>query len=228
MAGFTNINLDLMYSIPRQNSASWQQSLEKALSLAPTHLSLYELTVEHGTPFHEQLRCGQLDLPHEEEMAAMDQITAQLCHNNGFEQYEISNYARPGYQCRHNINYWQNGPYLAIGAGAVACVEGRRQRRINDPLRYCASIESNQSVIAEEECLDATASCKETVIMGLRMLQGVALEPLRQRYNMDVKTCYGTILTKLVEQGLLELTASHLRLTSTGLRFANQVMAELV
>ncbi len=227
-AGFDNISLDLMYGLPGQNRHSWHQTLEEAISLAPDHLSLYELTVEQGTPYHRQLEQGLLQLPDEEEIAAMDLITASLCREGGLAHYEISNYARPGYECRHNINYWRNGPYLALGAGAFSCVEGRRQQRTCDPLRYCELIESGQSVIVEEECLEREASFRETVIMGLRMHCGVSREGLRRRYNMDLGACYGGTLIRLVDQGLLEMDAGHLRLTARGRLFANQVMAELV
>lgn len=227
-AGFDNISLDLMYGLPGQDHHSWQQSLERALSLSPDHLSLYELTVEQGTPFHPRLEQGQLELPDEEEIAAMDQITATLCRQAGLARYEISNYARPGHECRHNINYWQNGPYLALGAGAVGCTDGRRQQKTTDPLRYCEQIESGQSTVQEEECLEPAASFRETVIMGLRMLRGVSRERLQRRYGMDLDGCYGETLTRLIDQGLLEMTASHLRLTARGRIFANQVMADLV
>ena len=227
-AGFDNISLDLMYGIPGQDHKSWQQTLELALSLAPDHLSLYELTVEQGTPYYQQLEQRLLYLPPEEELAAMDQITATLCRQAGLAQYEISNYARSGYKCRHNINYWQNGPYLALGAGAVACLEGRRQQKTRDPRLFCEQIESGQSVVQEEECLDPAASFRETVIMGLRMNQGVSKERLRKRYEMELNDCYGNTLSRLVDQGLLEMTATHLRLTARGRSFANQVMAELV
>lgn len=227
-AGFDNISLDLMYGLPGQDHHSWHQTLEQALSLSPDHLSLYELTVEQGTPYHRQLEQGLLDLPDEEEIAAMDQSTASLCREGGLAHYEISNYARPGYKCRHNINYWRNGPYLALGAGAVGCVEGRRQQRTCDPLRYCELIEAGQSVIAEEECLELAASFRESVIMGLRMHCGVSRERLRRRYHMELDACYGETLTRLLDQGLLEMDADHLRLTARGRIFANQVMAELV
>ncbi len=226
--GFDNLSLDLMYGIPGQDHKSWQQTLEQALSLAPDHLSLYELTVEQGTPYYQQLEQGLLALPDEEEIAAMDQITATLCRQAGLAQYEISNYARPGYECRHNINYWQNGPYLALGAGAVACLAGRRRQKTRDPRLFCEQIESGQSVVQEEECLEPAASFRETVIMGLRMNRGVSKERLQKRYEMELNDCYGNILIRLVDQGLLEMTASHLRLTARGRIFANQVMAELV
>jgi len=227
-AGFTNISLDLMYGLPGQTPGSWRNSLEQAISLAPTHLSLYELTIEPGTPYAQQQAQGRLELPDEEALSKMDLITATLCREAGLVQYEISNYAVPGFECRHNINYWQNGPYLALGAGAVACVAGCRRRSISDPLRYCELVESGQPVILDEERLEPEASFRETVVMGLRMLRGVSREELRKRYGWDVKDYYGNRLARLIDRGLLELTASHLRLTARGRMFANQVMAELV
>lgn len=227
-AGFTDISLDLMYGLPGQSPGSWQASLEQALSLSPTHLSLYQLTIEAGTLFFQQQEQGLLELPDDDEVTAMDRITATLCPQAGLARYEISNYARPGFECRHNINYWQNRPYLALGAGAVSCLDGCRRRRINDPLRYCEFIESGQPVIAEEECLEPAASFRETVIMGLRMVRGVSRKELQARYGLDVEEYYGEQLLRLVAQGLLELSANSLRLTERGLKFANQVMAELV
>jgi oxygen-independent coproporphyrinogen-3 oxidase len=227
-AGFTNISLDLMYGLPGQTPDSWQESLGQALALSPTHLSLYELTIEPGTPYFQQQAQGLLELPDEEAIAAMDRLTATLCPEAGLLQYEISNYAHPGCECRHNINYWQNDPYLALGAGAVACVAGCRRRTIPDPLCYCEQVESGQSVILDEERLEPEASFRETVIMGLRMLCGVSREELQKRYGRDAREYYGKDLIRLIDQGLLELTTSHLRLTAKGRMFANQVMAELV
>ncbi len=227
-AGFDNISLDLMYGLPGQDHKSWQQTLEYAIALRPDHLSLYELTVEQGTLYHLRLEQGLLNLPDEENMVIMDQLTATLCQQGGLAQYEISNYARLGYECRHNINYWQNGPYLALGAGAVGCVDGRRQQKTCDPRRYCEQIESGQSAVQEEECLERTASFRETVVMGLRMTCGVSKTQLQQRYEMDLHDYYGDTLIRLVNQGLVEMTTSHLRLTARGRIFANQVMAKLV
>jgi oxygen-independent coproporphyrinogen-3 oxidase len=227
-AGFTNISLDLMYGLPGQTPDSWRNTLERALSLEPSHLSLYELTIEQGTSYFQQQEQGLLQLPDDEAVADMDLITATLCREAGLTHYEISNYARPGFECRHNVNYWQNGPYLALGAGAVGCMDGCRQQKINDPLRYCEHIESGQSVIMEEECLEPAASFRETVVMGLRMLCGVSRENLQSRYGLDVAGYYEETLVRLINQRMLELTASHLRLTARGRMFANQVMAELV
>ena len=227
-AGFANLNLDLMCGLPDQTVSSWQQTLDRALALQPEHLSVYQLTVESETPFAELLRSGRLSLPAEEDVIEMDRRTVQSCRDAGLIQYEISNYARPEFECRHNVNYWENGEYLAAGVSAVSCLDGVREKRTNDIRDYIGKMTAGLPVVVERECLSADASLRETVIMGLRMVRGVCRDSLRSRYGRDVAEYYGPILEKLCNLGLVELTATHLRLTERGRPLANQIMAELV
>lgn len=227
-AGFANLNLDLMCGLPGQTVTSWQQTLDRALALQPEHLSVYQLTVEPETPFAELLHSGRLSLPAEEEIIEMDSRTVQSCRDAGLIQYEISNYARPGFECRHNINYWENGEYLAAGVSAVSCLDGTREKRTADIRDYIGKMAAGLPVVVEKECLAAEASFRETVIMGLRMVRGVCRDSLRRRYGSDVAEYYGPILEKLCNLGLVELTATHLRLTERGRPLANLIMAELV
>jgi oxygen-independent coproporphyrinogen-3 oxidase len=226
--GFTNINLDLMYGLPGQTVASWRASLEQAISLCPQHLSVYQLTLEEGTPFLQAVESGKIILPDEEEIILMDEVTWRLCRNAGLHRYEISAFARDGYECLHNINYWQNDEYLACGASAVSCVKGVRDKRVVDPPEYIRRIKAGVSVVSESECLSAEASFRESVIMGLRMTRGVSLQRLLKRYSIDLEKYYGTVLDSLLKLQLVELTDSHLRLTAKGRPLANWVMAELV
>ncbi len=226
--GFKNLNLDLMYGLQGQTVEVWQATLQQALALCPQHLSIYQLTIESGTPFHQAVTNNSIILPEEEEILAMDEVIGRLCCDAGFRQYEISNFARPGYECTHNINYWQNGEYLACGASAVSCVAGVREKRVADPFAYIRRINKGVSVVEESECLSTEASFRESVIMGLRMTQGVPLLLLIARYNLDIVQYYGDILQKLIDVQLVELTDSHLRLTAKGRPLANWVMAELV
>ncbi len=227
-AGFSSVSLDLMSGIPGQRSESWRWSLETALSLEPDHLSLYQLTVEEGTPFQQQFNEGKLLICDEDEVLAMDAITEELCSAAGYGQYEISNYAQPGHMCRHNINYWENGEYLALGAGAVSYYQGERYKSELHPLDYCTKIEQGESVIVEREKLEKEASFRESVIMGLRMTRGVSLERVSARYNISLPDYYRNELEKLQQDGLVMLTNTHLLLTKKGRAVANQVMAELV
>lgn len=228
-AGFTNISLDLMCGLPQQTPRDWRESLERALSMQPEHLSIYQLTLEEGTAFHHSFQKDQLSLPEEDAVLEMDDITADLCTRNGFLQYEISNFSRPGYQCRHNIVYWNNEDYLACGAGAVSYLRSKRSRRIADPHLYRSLIEEGRSVIEESEKLDEQAAFRETVVMGLRLLSGVPEQRLASRFGgLSYRDLYGDTITRLIDEGLLEPDTSCLKLTRKGRRFANVVMAELV
>jgi oxygen-independent coproporphyrinogen-3 oxidase len=227
-AGFHNINLDLMYGLPGQTPDSWRKSLEQGLQLGAEHLSLYQLTIEPDTLFYSSLQSNTLSFPGEEEILEMDEITQILCNSARLHQYETSNYAVKGRQCRHNINYWRNNDYLAAGASAVSCLQGVRERRVGDPDEYIRRLRQHESIIIERECLDREESFRETVIMGLRMVQGVSCAALHERYGYEVKKYYGLTLKKLLDLGLVELTGSHLRITPKGWPLSNRIMAELV
>ncbi|WPD23809.1 MAG: radical SAM family heme chaperone HemW [Candidatus Electrothrix scaldis] len=227
-AGFDNINLDLMYGLPGQKVEAWQTTLEQALSLRPEHLSIYELTLEEGTPFFRQYAQGLFSLPEEEAVLLMLEETQQLLHQAGLQHYEISNYARPGRQCQHNINYWQNGEYLGFGAGAVAFLAGTRYTALADVEQFCLYMEQSKEVWAEQEQLDPEASFRETVIMGLRMTAGLSLAELEDRFGFDAEDYYGETLERLLRQGLLRIVQGYLQFTAEGLLLANAVMAELV
>jgi len=227
-AGFRNLSLDLMYGLPGQTVDGWQQTLEKAIALSPEHLSVYELTVEDGTPFASMAKQGKLHLPSDENVLLMFKLAQELLTNSGFLQYEISNYGRPGLLCRHNINYWQNGSYLGLGAGAVSCFSGLRIRAILEPKEFVRLIKNNTYPYSEGEMLSLEARFRETVIMGLRMTEGVSCRRLFDRFGLTPHELYGTELTGFVEQGLLAEDGDRLRLTEKGLPLANQVLMHLV
>ena len=227
-AGYSNVSLDLMFGLPGQTLQSWQQSLKTAISLGVKHLSLYQLTVEEQTPIEKMIHDGKIELPGEEELFEMDEITSKLTRESGLNQYEISNYSESGFQCRHNIVYWKNEEYLGLGAGAVSCIQGNRKRTVADPVQYCERIEAGKSVIIEEETLEKEASFRETVIMGLRMNQGVSESVLTSRYGLNPTEYYGEILQKLLKEDFLHWSEGFLSLTDRGRVMANRVMAELV
>ena len=227
-AGFDNLSLDLMYGLPGQTLQSWRRTLQRALELKPQHLSAYQLSIDEGTGFAELAERGELNLAAEEVIAQMDASTLERSRAEGFDHYEISNFCRPGLACRHNLNYWRNQDYLACGAGAVSCLKGVRARRVEDPMAYCEAIEQGREAIAESERLDRTASFKETVIMGLRLTDGISDRRLRKRYGLSLAEVYGRSLDDLSGRGLISFDGLRLRLSEKGRRFANQVMAELV
>lgn len=227
-AGFDNLSFDLMYGLPGQTLASWRTTLDRALALDPVHLSMYELTVEPETPFADQAQTGAWILPPEEEVMAMMAAIDAAIAATPLQRYEISNYAVPGRESRHNCNYWENGQYLGLGPAAVSAMGGTRRSAVADLAEYCRLAEAGQSVWVDEERLDQETAFRETVVMGLRMLAGVSVSRLRQRFGLDLLAYYGPTLGRLIDQGLLILQEDYLCLSSQGLPLANRVMAELV
>ncbi len=224
-AGFANLNLDLIRGLPGEDDSHWRHSMEAAIAEETPHLSIYDLSVEPGTSFYRRRK--QLALPDETVIEAMDLITAELTAENGFARYEISNYCRPGKECRHNINYWQNRPYLGLGAGAVSFINGIRLTNTADADLYLRRTERGLP-LAAFEILPLTARMRETVVMGLRMSRGLDLEIMKEEEGLPIRDLYGDTLTRLRQQGLISGDDSRIRLTAKGMLFANRVMAELV
>ena len=227
-AGFANINLDLMYGLPGQSASDWRQSLDQALAFGPEHLACYELTIEEETPFARLVEKGALILPEEEEAMAMAALTHDLLGRAGLERYEISNYARSGKECRHNLNYWRNGSYLGLGAGAVSCLSGFRFSTVREPELFTGLVQKGELPLDEGECLPLAARFRESVVMGLRMTEGVSFSRLHRQFGLTPPGYYGNILDDLCRQGLVAVGRNSLRLTEAGLPVANQVLARLV
>ena len=228
IAGFKNINLDLMYGLPGQDAANWEKSLQQAVSLNPEHISVYELTIEPGTPFAELVSQERFQLPHEELILLMFERAQELLSENGYRQYEISNYARKGFECIHNINYWENGSYLGLGGGAVSCFSGVRIKSEENPARFIHMINTDRMPFKKAEFLPLYARFRETVIMGLRMTEGVSIVSLEKRFGVTPQIYYGKTLERLMRQQLLTEEKGRLRFTPRGLLLANWVMVQLV
>ncbi len=223
-AGFANVSVDLIYGLPGQTARDWRQTLAAVLALDVEHLSLYELSVDPGSRFHQRPPA----LPPEDEVVAMNEITAELTAAAGMERYEISNYCRPGFACRHNLNYWQNGDYLGLGAGAVSCFGGLRLRAVGDPALFVRRLRAGEPVWSEGEALSLAARFRETVVMGLRCTAGLDLRWLRQRFGIDIHAFYGGALARLIEAGYLVADRERLCLAGHVVPVANRVLAELV
>ncbi len=226
--GFANISLDLMFGLQGQSLESWTNSLQTAFELPINHLSIYQLTVEEKTPLERVIQSGDAVLPGEEEIELMDDVIRDMSLSAEFIQYEISNFALPGFECRHNLTYWRNQPYLAVGAGAVSYVDGARERRIENVRKYIENISTGKSVIVERETLDRETAFRESVVIGLRMREGVSLRELESRYNMEIRSYYGETLDRLVAAGLVSFTKTHCYITEKGWLLANRIMTELV
>ena len=227
-AEFSHLNVDLMYGLPGQTVNSWTQTIQRALQEEPDHLAIYELTIEDGTPIAFQKQQGNLNLPSEDEVLEMMGVTEEMVSKAGLLRYEISNYARPGSECRHNINYWQNGWYVGLGPGAVSCLGGRRYTGVADIDEYYRRIISGEDWWSDMEELDREARFRETVVMGLRMMDGISREGLVRRFGLDIFDYYKEIWRHLEQQRLVDVQGDRFRLTHVGMNFANQVMALLV
>ena len=227
-AGFQNISLDLMYGIPAQTMQSWRETLKKALKLSPEHISLYSLTVEEGTSFHKMHQAGELTLPGNDIEADMYEEAIRVLTAAGFIHYEISNFAKPGYESRHNTTYWQNEPYFGFGAGATSYLEGIRAANTTDVKGYIRRIETGQEIKVSEEHLTGRASMGETMFLGLRMLRGVDMDAFARRHGRSLEEVFPAETAQLTKRGLIEKTDGFIRLTHTGLFLANEVFAEFV
>lgn len=227
VAGFDNVNVDLMSALPKQTLLDWEENLNRILALSPQpeHISAYSLIVEEGTPFYELYEKGKLDLPDEDTEREMYWKTADILKSAGYEQYEISNYCKPGYACRHNCGYWTRRDYLGFGIGAASLYNNTRfhntdslQAYIDNPLNCREDIQT----LAPREQMD------ETIFLGLRMLQGVNTAQFQTTFGISVEEVYADQIQESITQGLLTYKDDSLVLTERGLDLSNYVMAKFL
>lgn len=200
-AGFQNINVDLMAALPYQTVESYTTGLRKIIHLAPEHISAYSLILEEGTPFYQKYNSGCYPLPDEEQERLMYRETEQILSQAGYERYEISNYAKKGYACRHNLVYWQGGDYLGLGLGSSSYMDGVRFHNTTDFNTYV-----NQGAYVEDrEELSVQAKMEEFMFLGLRVMAGVSGTEFEKRFGKTMEDVYGDILRKHEEEGLLQI-----------------------
>lgn len=228
LAGFRNLNVDLMYGLPGQTADHFRETLEWAVAQGPDHVSAYSLIVEDGTAFHSLYETGRLLLPPEEEEEAMDRLAESFLAARGYERYEISNYARPGYRCRHNLVYWGNEEYLGLGAGAHSYLGGRRFWNVRLPAAYRQAVLERGTAEEGGEVLDLSGQMAETMILGLRLTDGVEEERFLRRFGRSLAEVYGAVLDRLERAGLVARAGGRWRLTPRGLRLGNRVWAEFL
>jgi len=230
-AGFENVSLDLVYAVPGTGLAAWEHDLVAVLELAPEHVSAYALTYEEGTPFHRWRESGRLQPVAHDDEAAMAELAVATLEAAGLRRYEISSFARPGRESRHNLGYWDGSDYLGVGAGAHAFARepapGRRWMNERLPARYLAAIVADGAAVASEERLTETQARAEFVFTGLRRVAGVDADAFALRFGDDVDVAFPQ-LSDLVDAGLVERTDRRIRLTARGLAFADEVSARLL
>lgn len=259
-AGFQNINVDLMSALPGQTLKSWQDTLQKVTALRPEHISAYSLIIEEGTPFYERFAEDERIreegghprlLPEEEVERQMYELTEQFLHTKGYERYEISNYAKPGYECRHNCGYWTRKDYLGLGLGASSLMEHQRFQNTADLTEYLEQeylsqsgnsyeMEAEKSQLQEEnrfvqtehhihiETLDKKSEMEEFMFLGLRLMTGISRQRFEDTFQMTLDSVYGAVLRKLKGEQLIEEAAGYVRLTEHGIDVSNYVLSEFL
>ncbi len=242
-AGFDDINLDLIFGLQRQDLAAWRGNLERAIALAPEHLSLYGLTIESGTKLAWQVGQGLAPEPDPDLQADMYEATLEVMAQAGYVQYEISNWSRPGRQCRHNLIYWRNQPYLGLGAGAHSRFRDRRFAAVRAPAGYIGKVSrtaANEYIaagaplspyfphLATDDPLDGLTDASDTAILGLRLNEGLNLDGFALRHGATLAELAGPALAELTGWGLIESDGRRLRLTDRGRLLSNEVFVRLL
>lgn len=237
-AGFDNVNLDFIYGLSEQPLSKWQRTLEEALALAPEHLSLYALTIEEGTPLARDVARGRVSAPDPDMQAEHYEWTEQRLARAGYEHYEISNWARPSRRCKHNLLYWQNREYLGLGAGAHSFLNGVRFSTVLLPNRYTELVDETVASRAAggtsmlhvqgAEQITPELSMADTLILGLRLIEGIDTLAFSRRHGRTVDALHGDLFAEFVGYGLLERTPTHLRLTPRGRLLSNELFQRLL
>ena len=222
--GFDNINIDLMSAIPDQTYEGWVKNLRTVAELEPEHISAYSLIVEEGTPFAAR----KLNLPDEDTEYNMYEATAQILKEYGFEQYEISNYARKGRKCRHNVGYWTRQDYLGFGLGASSLYGKERFANTADMKKYLENSKNPEKIREKEPSLTREDEMAEFMFLGLRMTQGVSKKEFQEYFGTAIENIYGEVLKKYKKQGLLLEESGRIFLSREGIHVSNAVMAEFL
>ena len=235
--GFDNLSIDLMYGLPYQSIQSWENTLDKSIYLKPNHISLYSLQVENGTPLKSKINSGAYEKPDDDKAAEMYEIAEKKLFNKNFFQYEISNWSKKSFECVHNKIYWENNFYLGIGAGAHSRINNFRFSNIKSPKKYINTLMNNKVLKSETmkidfiENLDSLSysdEISETMMMGMRLNQGIKLEKFKQKFGKTIYEIFDNEIKKLKNLNLIEINETHIRLSSKGRLLGNEVFQEFI
>ena len=240
--GFDNISIDLMYGLPNQSLETWTETLKVAIALRLPHLSLYCLQIEPSTPMHQSVLSGSLPTPDDDLAADMYEMAMDYLGDAGYEHYEISNWCFPNMQSDHNLGYWQNSQYIGIGPGAHSHLDGSRFWNVKSPRAYvnaiCHACDSSKSAfpditrgsvaIEDVESISKATRMSETMMLGLRLREGVSLAEFRRRFNLDLQDAYEHEISDIINLGLIEVADNSLRLTRHGRLLGNEVFQRFV
>lgn len=259
--GFNNINIDLMSALPKQTLKSWEESLKKTADLQPEHISAYSLIIEEGTPFYEMYnKSGPLYklLPDEETDRSIYHLTREFLSSRGYNRYEISNYAKAGFESRHNSSYWTGVQYLGLGLGAAGLINNVRFNNINDLMTYLLKCEEKTATAEHKKDTDSDNMCREDMLtdkmpladligirrdkseltvrqrmeefmfLGLRMQKGISSKVFSEKFGCDINSVYGDIISKHIKNELLAVNGEHIYLTEYGIDVSNYVLSDFI
>lgn len=229
-AGFRRLNLDLIFAKPDESLAQWESDLSQALALNPDHLSCYELAFEEGTSLLRDLKTGKVHLHEQEHRAEFYHFTIQRLLDANFDHYEVSAFARPGEECRHNLVYWTSGDWIGVGAGAGSSLGSRKFLNVKSPEGYVQAMRTNRDAVdaATVEEVNARVRLAEVLMMGLRLRSGIPLEVIRERSGLDPRESHPRVFSKFTESGHLELQDGWLRLSPAGRDVADSILSEFL
>ena len=229
-ASIPQVSIDLLFAIPGQGLDTFGRDLDAAVSLGTDHVSAYALLYEHGTTLEKLRRDGRVEPEEEDVELTMLRLARDRLGEAGFRRYEVSNFARPGSECRHNINYWRNGEYLGVGASAASYIARERRSNVASWQEYQAAVHAGRDPVATSETLDAATAMGEEVMVRLRLAEGMSLRQLSDRWGIDAGAAYDPILRRFVAAGLLERSENDDRIafTERGLEVADGVIAEFL
>ena len=238
-AGFENVSVDLMYGLPGQTIEDWRRTLDALSEMAPPHASLYCLTIERGTPMERWVDSGALPEPDPDLAAGMYELAEDTMARRGYRHYEISNWALPGFESGHNVVYWRNEPYLGVGPGAHSCLDGVRFWNLRSPREYVRRVEQTVShdspgqagagpAVEGSERIDRGLESAETLMLGLRLDEGVSSDEFAARFGEPPSSIYADVVSELSGLGLLEESRGSLRLTRRGRILSNEVFSRLL
>lgn len=226
--GFDNVNIDLMYNLPNQREKEWMETLEKVVSLNPEHISAYSLILEEGTELCDMYERGEFTLSGDDTDIKMYRYTIDYLKENCYMQYEISNYAKPGKECRHNIIYWKCDNYIGLGAGASGYIGNRRYSNIPEVDEYNETVEAGKLPVLSEEVLTDEEKFEELVFMGLRMNEGVLYEDFEKISGIDIRKYRKEIIERLKKDNLIECDENRIKLTQSGREISNKVFLDII
>lgn len=226
--GFNNINVDLMFGLPNQSLNEWEETLREIISLEPAHISAYSLIIEEGTAFYNLYENDKLKLPTEEEERKMYHLAKRILEENGFNQYEISNYAKEGKECRHNLAYWNMDNWIGVGSAATSYINGKRIKNISSVEEYINSIKDKGEAVEEIINNSKNDNMEEFMFMGLRKINGIDENEFKNRFSMNINDVYGEILNKYIGEGLLIRESGRIFLSEKGIEISNVIMADFL